>query len=153
MPGMVRRISPKAWPWIIAGIIALVILLAPMPVSSAPTVEREITIHASSFAYSPGTVHVDPGDRVTLELVATDVAHGLYIDSYDLDMKSEPGKTARLSFIADRGGTYRMRCSLSCGALHPFMIGKLKVGSNSLLWKAIALGSLAVIAAIWSYRR
>ena len=45
-----------------------------------------------------------------------------------------------------------MRCSVTCGALHPFMIGKFNVGSNDLLWRAIGLGVLAVIAGVWTVR-
>jgi nitrous-oxide reductase len=83
---------------------------------------------------------------VTLEVVSTDVVHGIYIDDYGLETSADPGQTARLSFIADRAGSFRFRCSVTCGALHPFMIGKLKVGSNTLLWRGIGLAFLAVIA-------
>jgi hypothetical protein len=33
------------------------------------------------------------------------------------------------------------------------MIGKLNVGSNDLLWRAIGLGALAVVAGVWIIRR
>jgi hypothetical protein len=35
---------------------------------------------------------------------------------------------------------------VTCGALHPFMIGKLQVGPNTWLWRAIALTVLAALA-------
>jgi plastocyanin len=128
------------------------LLLAPVPLSRLEPDERTIRIEASSFAFNPGTVRVNEGDRVTIELVAEDVVHGLYIDGYDLSVTADPGQTARLSFVADRPGSFRFRCSVTCGALHPFMVGKLKVGRNWLLWRAVGLvfvGALAGVLLRW----
>ena len=105
----------------------------------AARADRHFRIEASSFQYTPEAIHVNPGDHVTIDLVSTDVVHGLYIDGYDLNVTADPGQTATLSFVADRAGSFRFRCSVTCGALHPFMIGKLNVGSNDLLWRAIGL--------------
>jgi heme/copper-type cytochrome/quinol oxidase subunit 2 len=107
-----------------------------------------VRIEASSFDFEPGTVRVNRGDRVTIELVAEDVVHGLHIDGYDLAITADPGQTARLSFIADRSGAFRFRCSVACGALHPFMVGKLKVGHNWLLWRAVSLAFVAALAGV-----
>jgi heme/copper-type cytochrome/quinol oxidase subunit 2 len=57
----------------------------------------------------------------------------------------DPGQTASLTFVADQPGTFRLRCSVTCGALHPFMIGKLNVGPNELLARGIVLSVLAVL--------
>lgn len=139
--------------------MALVIGFAPSPIAvAAPAgnpagpVERHFHIEANSFQYTPEVIQVNPGDRITIELVATDVVHGLYIDGYDLNLTADPGQTATLSFVADRAGSFRFRCSVTCGALHPFMIGKLNVGSNDLLWRALGLGVLAVVAGVWAVR-
>jgi heme/copper-type cytochrome/quinol oxidase subunit 2 len=50
------------------------------------------------------------------------------------------------SFIAEKSGVFRFRCAVACGNLHPFMIGKLQVGPNLLLYRAILLAFLAIIA-------
>jgi len=47
--------------------------------------------------------------------------------------------------VVDRAGKFRYRCSVSCGSLHPFMVGDLIVGPNTLPWRA---GVLAVIATL-----
>ncbi len=44
--------------------------------------ERVFRIEASQFAYNPGEIRVNPGDTVTIELISTDVVHGLYVDGY-----------------------------------------------------------------------
>ena len=80
--------------------------------------------------------------------------HGIAIDGYDLRIDADPGQTARLTFTADRSGVFRFRCPVTCGALHPFMIGKLYVGNNSLYWGAM----LAAVAGsrcvgLWSVRK
>jgi heme/copper-type cytochrome/quinol oxidase subunit 2 len=138
--------------WFIIGLLALAIVFVPNPIALAAPADQHFRMEASSFQYTPETIHVNPGDRVTIDLVATDVVHGLYIDGYDLNVTADPGQTATLSFVADRSGSFRFRCSVTCGALHPFMIGKLNVGSNDLLWRAIGLGALALVAGVWAMR-
>lgn len=142
------------WTWIAAGLVALVILAAPLPVEAlhsgqaAPT-ERIFHIQASQFTYAPAVLHANPGDHVTIELEAMDVVHGLSIDGYNLETTADPGQTARLSFIAGKSGAYRFRCSITCGNMHPFMTGKLYVGQNSLLWRAAGLLFLLATVGIW----
>lgn len=109
---------------------------------------RHFRIEASSFRYSPATIAVNAGDHVTIDLVSTDVVHGLYVDGYDLQVTADPGRTASLSFVATRAGMFRFRCSVTCGSMHPFMIGKLHVGRNDLLWRAISLALLAGLAGL-----
>jgi plastocyanin len=116
-------------------------LLAPFPVAGAEPQERHITVSARSFAFEPGTVRVNRGDTVVLTLESTDVVHGLYLDDYDIAAVAEPGKPAELRFVAAQPGAFRFRCSISCGAMHPFMIGKLVVGPN-LVWLRAALATL-----------
>ena len=153
---MFARLAPtlkRTAPWLLLASLALLVAWAPMPARNASPAERVIRLEAKSFEYTPPEIHVAQGDRVTLEVVSTDVVHGIYIDGYGLEASADPGQTARLTFIADRAGSFRFRCSVSCGALHPFMIGKLKVGSNALLWRGIGLSILAVFAGWLFYRQ
>jgi len=141
--------------WILIGLIAMAIAFVPLPIAfaerAAPT-NRHFRVEASSFQYTPEAISVNPGDHVTIDLVATDVVHGLYIDDYDLNVTADPGQTASLSFIANRSGTFRFRCSVTCGALHPFMIGKLNVGTNDLMWRGIGFALLGVVVGAGSLR-
>lgn len=104
------------------------------------------------FQFTPGELRINPGDRVTIELASTDVVHGLSLDGYNFEIKADPGHTISQSFVADKSGTFRFRCSVACGNLHPFMIGKLQVGPNLLFIRGAALGILAIIASIWTFK-
>jgi heme/copper-type cytochrome/quinol oxidase subunit 2 len=130
-----------------------VILFVPLPARATASTERTFLIKASRFEYSPAILAVNPGDQVTIELVATDVVHGMSIDGYNLETTADPGKTARLTFIANQEGSFRFHCTTPCGNLHPFMIGKLEVGGNTTLWRAVALTGLALFAGVWKGRK
>lgn len=142
------KISSK-WTWIAASLVALLILAVPLPASSAAPSERTFKIQASQFQYSPAVLAVNPGDRVTIDLEAADVVHGLSIDGYDVEIQADPGQTSRLTFLADRPGAFRFRCSVTCGNMHPFMMGKLYVGQNILLFRASVLGILLMGLGFW----
>ena len=126
--------------------LALIALLAPISLKAAPQ-ERLMTVSARSFAFEPGTLRVNRGDKVVIDLESTDVAHGLYIDGYGVSVKAEPGRPAQLAFIANRGGAFRFRCNVSCGNLHPFMIGKLVVGPNLTWLRALAATLITALGA------
>jgi len=124
----------------------LVVAFAPLPVQSVAPQARTFWIDARQFAYSPSELKVNPGDTVNIKLVSTDVVHGLYVDGYDIFIEADPGQTATLTFVADKPGSFRFRCNVTCGAMHPFMIGKLRVGRNEWLYRSIGLVLLAVVS-------
>ena len=128
-------------------------LLIPFPAAATNPTERTFHIEASRFEYNPAVLAVNPGDWVTIELTATDVVHGLSIDGYNLETSADPGQTARLTFVADRGGSFRFRCTVTCGNMHPFMVGKLQVGRNTLLWRGALLSGLALVGGAWLLKR
>jgi heme/copper-type cytochrome/quinol oxidase subunit 2 len=138
---------------IIMLVLVLAVLFVPFPASATTPTEHTFHIDASRFEYSPNILTVNPGDQVTIELTATDVVHGLAIDGYNQSITADPGQTARLTFTADQEGSFRFRCTASCGNMHPFMIGKLKVGQNTLLWRAAALFMLALAAGMWKLKK
>jgi heme/copper-type cytochrome/quinol oxidase subunit 2 len=134
--------------WFLVLLAGVLILFAPQPFGAARPQNRTFRIEASQFAYSPGVIQVNPGDTITIELVSTDVVHGLYLDGYGVSVTADPGQAAHLTFTADRSGSFRFRCSITCGVLHPFMIGKLQVGPNTWLLRAIALTLLAALSVL-----
>jgi len=130
--------------------VALLILFIPLPQATPTPTDRTVRIEASRFQFIPGEIHVNPGDKVTVELISQDVVHGLSLDNYDFNLRAEPGQMVTGTFIANQSGVFRFRCSFACGNLHPFMIGKLTVGSNHLLIRGMVLAGLAVVGAFMS---
>src|SRR5215216_954180 len=130
----------------------LVVAFVPLPVQSNAPQERTFRVDARQFAYSPSELKVNTGDTVTLQLVSNDVVHGLYVDGYDISVEADPGQTATLTFVADMPGSFRFRCSVTCGAMHPFMIGKLSIGTNHWLFRSIGLAALAIVGVVVSLK-
>jgi cytochrome c oxidase subunit 2 len=131
----------------------LIVAFAPLPGPVVAPQERNFQIDAQQFAYSPSELAVNLGDSVTIQLLSADVVHGLYIDGYDLAVEADPGQAATLTFTADKQGSFRFRCNVTCGAMHPFMIGKLTVGTNDWLMRSIGLAAIAVLGILTLVKR
>jgi heme/copper-type cytochrome/quinol oxidase subunit 2 len=132
--------------------VGLVVAFVPLPVSPITPQERTFQIDARQFAYSPSELKINSGDTVTIQLRSTDVVHGLYVDGYDVSVEADPGQTATLTFVADKPGSFRVRCNVTCGAMHPFMIGKITVGTNNWLFRSMGLAALAVVGVMISIK-
>jgi heme/copper-type cytochrome/quinol oxidase subunit 2 len=139
--------------WLLIALAALIVAFAPFPSSNSKhPAQRTFKIGASQYVYNPGEISVNPGDTVTIELVSTDVVHGLYVDGYGISVTSDPGQTAELTFVADKPGSFRLRCNVTCGAMHPFMIGKLYVGTNLWLYRSLGLAFIGILSSFVSVR-
>lgn len=119
---------------------------------------RVLDVTARSFAFEPAVLRVTEGDRITLRLRSADVVHGFYLDGHDIDATLYPlrrefelrsGATRQVAetvtFTASRSGKYRYRCSVTCGPMHPFMVGELIVEPNRL-WPSAAAAAVALLA-------
>lgn len=127
------------------------ILVASIPMiyaQAAKPVEREITIEAKKFSYNPEIIEVNKGDIVKINLISTDVHHGLYIDGYELQTNATPGHEGNITFIADKTGKFTMRCSVTCGPFHPYMISYLKVKPDYRLFGSVFLALLFFFGSI-----
>ncbi|GAB1403417.1 Sec-dependent nitrous-oxide reductase [Lentimicrobium sp.] len=80
---------------------------------------------------TPEIVEVEEGDIVTFHLTnlerAEDETHGFTVSTYGVHGSFEPGKTASLTFVADRPGAFPYYCTEFCSALHLEMEGILMV--------------------------
>lgn len=79
----------------------------------------------------PEIVEVEEGDVVTFHLTnlerAEDETHGFTVSTYGIHGSFEPGKTASLTFVANRAGVFPYYCTEFCSALHLEMEGILLV--------------------------
>jgi cytochrome c oxidase subunit 2 len=136
----------------VTGLSVLAVALGtflPVAFASGQGETREFILEASRFSYSPQRLRVNLGDTVILRLRPQDVSHGLYLDGYDVETHAMPsvpglpGGEGVLKFVADRPGMFRFRCSVTCGPLHPFMIGELNVESGTPYTNAPFLAAAA----------
>lgn len=132
--------------------LALAVLLLPAPFAAVP-VTHQVTMTADQFAFDPPVLRVNRGDRVSITLQASDVVHGFYLDGYRIETRVEPGISQQVEFVANRAGKYRYRCSVSCGTLHPFMMGDLVVNPNLAFARAIGLAGVVLAATLFYLRR
>jgi len=135
----------------IAAITLLLIvaaMLVPIPVAAPTPQARTIEVTARQFAFEPATLDIQRGDTVTIHLESLDAAHGFFVDGYDVDIQAEPGKSAETTFVADKPGKFKIRCSVSCGALHPFMIGEMNVEPDLPFVRAVAATIIASVGAL-----
>lgn len=123
-------------------------MIAPLPIQAAPPQARTIDVNARAFGYEPASLSVQRGDTITLKLESGDALHGLYVDGYEIELNADPGHSSSITFVADKEGKFKFRCSISCGALHPFMIGELHVEPNAPFLRAILATLIAAVGAV-----
>jgi heme/copper-type cytochrome/quinol oxidase subunit 2 len=137
------------------GLLAMAWLWLPLPHTTELTTHN-LEINAAEYAYTPGRIHVNHGDQVVISLTSTDVVHGFYLDGYGINERVTPGIEQRITFTADRTGKFRYRCSVSCGSLHPFMVGELVVSPNQPFVKSAGVVLIALagmVSYIWQSGR
>lgn len=138
----------KRLPALLLAALAVALLLFSGSAGAAAGEERVIDLRGSQYAFDPPVIEAQVGDRLRIRFTSTDVVHGVYLDGYELQSVSDPGEWTEIVFQADRAGTFRYRCSMSCGALHPFMIGELRVSRQDAIWRLLGSGLLMVLAGV-----
>ena len=143
----------KTWIAASTALLTLAAIVVPWPIDTAAAPQaRKIDVTARQFAFEPATLDIQRGDTVTIHLESLDAAHGFSVDGYDVDIQAEPGKSAETTFIADKAGKFKIRCSVTCGVLHPFMIGEMTVEPDFPFAHAIAatiIASVGALALFW----
>src|SRR3989338_4131269 len=99
------------------------------PQEQTPTEPETIfvTIVAKAWKFEPSTIRVKEGERVDLQIISIDVAHGFNLAAFGVSETLEPGKTVRTSFVADKKGSFPLFCDVFCGDGHGGMRGTLLV--------------------------
>lgn len=88
---------------------------------------KEINLEAFQYGFSPEPVVVKKGDIVKLDITSRDVAHGVYIKEYGINVSVNKGEHKKIEFFADKEGKFDIICSVYCGPGHSRMRGNLIV--------------------------
>lgn len=96
---------------------------------------RVVAIQEGDKIYRTDTLRLNAGDTVTFHVVTKDVTHGFNIDGITDSIAEKllviPGRTLVVGPITfNEPGKYRIRCSVNCGSLHPFMSMDIVVEPN-----------------------
>lgn len=142
-----RLIGKRRLILLCALLVFVAVWFLPLPALQA-TGTHEFSLNMRQFEFAPGRIEVQQGDQVTITLSSSDVVHGFYLDGYQINQRVEPGITRQITFTADQAGKFRYRCAVSCGALHPFMIGELVVNNNFPFWRALTLLGVSLISTL-----
>lgn len=79
------------------------------------------------FEMDPSILRVKKGDHVIINAFSEDVAHGIMIPEYNINVNVPAGETRKIEFDATKVGSYGFRCSVACGSGHSRMTGTIIV--------------------------
>lgn len=82
---------------------------------------RIIEVDASRYKFEPDPIVVKSGEKVRLVVTSKDVAHGLAIREFNINLSVPAGETKSVEFIADKKGAFQAYCSVYCGPGHAHM--------------------------------
>jgi len=111
--------------WMGFTVMLLLVLGSAAGASAAET--KVIKMTAEKYHFTPETINVNLGDKVVLEITATDTEHGFGLSAFDIDQTLPEGKTVTIEFVADKKGEFTFKCTSFCGWGHFGMNGKLIV--------------------------
>ena len=127
---------------------------------------REFRISAQQWYYEPSIIRVDPynyikgspGDRVRFILTSQDLTHGFAINELGVNLSLSPGAAVIHEVVIPQDmpdGTYAMYCSIFCGIGHPYLKGKMIVGTPTMLWgigmeKILPYFAISVMAGVFA---
>jgi cytochrome c oxidase subunit 2 len=83
--------------------------------------DREAAVRAYQFGFAPDTITVKKGERVRLEIINSDVVHGVIVPDLGVEGKDF------IVFTPQRAGEFAFYCDNYCGSGHGRMQGKLVV--------------------------
>ncbi len=88
---------------------------------------KEFDVVARNWEFVPGTIEVNQGDRIVLNVESVDGDHGIMISEFGVNEHLSPGEETMIEFVADKKGTFTFFCNVYCGAGHSNMRGELIV--------------------------
>ena len=99
------------------GFVMVLAVTGPSTVK-ADEANRVIDITAKRFAFTPNTISLKKGEKVTLRLHSEDVTHGFFMRALKIDEVIEPGQTKDIVVDPQTAGSFTTICDHFCGANH-----------------------------------
>ncbi|HET9359237.1 MAG TPA: cupredoxin domain-containing protein [Vicinamibacterales bacterium] len=94
--------------------LPFVVVLTPQLADSTRTVD----VRLSRYAIAPEQIEVRVGERVRLNLVSLDRAHGFRVKELGLNVPIPAGGRLTVELMPKEAGTFEIVCSEYCGAGH-----------------------------------
>ena len=82
---------------------------------------------ARIFSFTPSTLSVPVGSRVTFYVTSLDVMHGFSIPETGVNVMLTPGWVSTVSYTFRKAAKYLLVCNEYCGAAHQMMAGTIEV--------------------------
>ena len=82
---------------------------------------------AQAFSFTPASIAVPVGSKVTFYVTSPDVVHGFFIPTTDINMMAVPGWVNTQTHVFKRAGEYLLLCHEYCGIGHQNMFAKIEV--------------------------
>jgi cytochrome c oxidase subunit II len=109
-----------------AGFMCALILGA---IAAPASAHEPIDVVAANWKFTPNTITVHVGETQTIRVTSSEGVHGLQSD--ELGVKQAviaPNKFTIVTFTApSKPGTYKIHCSIPCGAGHNDMVLTIQV--------------------------
>ncbi len=116
----------------------------PKPQRAVEPPPRSIAMIAKDFEFDPAVVHMKVGEKVRLQVIATDRTHGLHVSAFPDGAKAntppglafifgedcfklKKGESVPVDIEATEPGTYSFHCCKECGNGHKRMKGQIIV--------------------------
>jgi heme/copper-type cytochrome/quinol oxidase subunit 2 len=130
VPVLKRRqtLNQRKTPPIAASALAFTFTFAFLAFARPAEQVKEFEMTASRFEFQPATIEVTEGDHVKLTLRSSDTTHGFAIPELQVKAKiPKGGAPVTAEFVAEKPGTFVIKCSEYCGPGHKKMKGTLVV--------------------------
>ncbi len=82
---------------------------------------------AQIFSFTPRSIAVPVGSRVTFYVTSSDVEHGFSVPETGVNTMVTPGWVSSVAHTFKHAGTYLLVCNEYCGSGHQLMAAKIEV--------------------------
>lgn len=82
---------------------------------------------ARIFSFTPASISIPAGSRVTFYVTSADVEHGFSVPETGVNTMVTPGWVSSVSHTFNTPGTFLLICNEYCGAGHQLMAAKVVV--------------------------